>query len=144
MSLLQTFPWVSEAWDFWRQILAVKAKVKAKIFNDFNSSITSPPFSRGPAFSKVAFTTDVPVEALPLALHSPCQIRYQVGFSFLNLIPTCSDNVSIFLLLPHLGLFSYVWIEWGYLFFIHTGLLPHLLGNLVIMMDHCWSWRGWI
>lgn len=28
LSLLQTCPWVSGAWDFWRQILPVKTKVK--------------------------------------------------------------------------------------------------------------------
>lgn len=88
--------------------LSSKAKVKeqAKIVNDSNSfgTTSSAPHRRGPTFSKVPFTADLALEAIPTALHNLCQNQYQVGFSLLNLIPTCSDSVSIFLQLPHLFL----------------------------------------
>lgn len=83
-----------------------KVKEQAKIVNYCNSfgTISSAPHRRGPTFSKVPFTVDLALEAIPTALHNLCQIQYQVGFRLLNLIPTCSDSVSIFLRLPHLFL----------------------------------------
>lgn len=85
------------------------------------------PFSSWPTFlTALPFPTDVLVESLPVALHSPHWIQIQVGFGSAQTVSLHSSWVTH--PCSHLLYSSFLFCGFVWSFsFIHAGLLPPLL-----------------
>lgn len=57
--------------------------------------------SNEPILHGFPFVAYVLIEAHLVVFGIPSQIQFQLGFSFINFNPGCSDNISVFLPVTH-------------------------------------------